>query len=185
METPASLLERLRQPGDADAWSRFVQLYTPLLYYWARRIGLQEADAADLVQEALALLFVKLPEFTYNPGRSFRGWLRTVLLNKWRESCRRYVMPTGDPHVLAELLAADDTVAFEEEEYRRHLVALALEALRPEFPLSTWSCFEQYVLQGQLAEAVAGRQGVRVGTVYAAKSRILARLRRELRGLLD
>ena len=46
METPASLLERLRRPADPEAWARFVALYTPLLYRWARRAGLQEADAA-------------------------------------------------------------------------------------------------------------------------------------------
>jgi hypothetical protein len=49
-ETPASLLERLRRRGEQAAWAHFVDLYTPLLYYWARRIGLQPHDAADLVQ---------------------------------------------------------------------------------------------------------------------------------------
>src|SRR5690349_13376275 len=54
METPVSLLERLREPAQEQAWARFVELYTPLLFHWARHIGLQEADAADLVQDVLA-----------------------------------------------------------------------------------------------------------------------------------
>jgi RNA polymerase sigma-70 factor (ECF subfamily) len=66
--TSATLLERLRQPADQEAWARFVRLYTPLPYYWARRVGLQEQDAADLVQEVFAVLFQKLPEFTYDRG---------------------------------------------------------------------------------------------------------------------
>src|SRR5437764_5198815 len=82
--TSISLLERLRQPGEAEAWQRFVDLYTPLLYYWACRLGLQEQDAADLVQEVFTLLVQKLPDFIYNRQKSFRSWLRTVLLNKWR-----------------------------------------------------------------------------------------------------
>jgi RNA polymerase sigma-70 factor (ECF subfamily) len=63
--TPVGLLERLLAPHSRDAWDRFVELYTPFLYYWARRIGLQESDAADLVQEVFAVLLQKLPEFSY------------------------------------------------------------------------------------------------------------------------
>jgi RNA polymerase sigma-70 factor (ECF subfamily) len=72
--TSVSLLERLRQPAAPEDWGRFVQLYTPLLYYWACRLGLQEQDAADLVQEVFTTLVQKLPEFAYEPDRSFRGW---------------------------------------------------------------------------------------------------------------
>lgn len=61
--TPASLLERLREPGDQEAWRRFVQLYTPLLFRAARRLGLPPEDASDLVQDVLALLVRKLPAF--------------------------------------------------------------------------------------------------------------------------
>ncbi len=61
--TPVSLLEQLRQPTAARAWPRFVELYAPLLYDWARRLGLQDADAADLVQDVFAILLRKLPEF--------------------------------------------------------------------------------------------------------------------------
>src|SRR5687768_5078078 len=78
-ETSASLLERLRRPADAEAWSRFVELYTPVLFAWARGVGLQDADAADLVQDVLAGLLRSLPTFQYDPGKSFRAWLRTVL----------------------------------------------------------------------------------------------------------
>src|SRR3954463_2471431 len=89
--TPAHLLDRLRRPADQEAWDRFVHLYTPLLFYWARRTGLQESDAADLVQDVFKILLRKLPEFTYDQQGSFRGWLRTILLNQWRSEARRRV----------------------------------------------------------------------------------------------
>src|SRR5437773_388003 len=99
--TNTSLLERLRLPVDQTAWSRFVDLYTPFIYTWARQTGLQESDAADLVQEVFALLVEKMPAFAYDPHRSFRAWLRTVTLNKWRDRRRRLsVRPhevTGQP----------------------------------------------------------------------------------------
>src|SRR5262245_3511899 len=77
--TSVSLLQRLRRGSDPRDWQRFVQLYTPLLFRWARRCGAQDADAADLVQDVLALLVHKLPSFSYDGKRSFRAWLRTVL----------------------------------------------------------------------------------------------------------
>ena len=86
--TSVSLLKRLHQPEDQLAWARFVDLYTPLLFHWARRTGLPEADAADLIQDVFGVLVRKLPEFAYDEQRSFRGWLRTVLLNQWRTRLR-------------------------------------------------------------------------------------------------
>ncbi len=185
-DTPASLLERLRGPADSTAWARFVELYTPLLYYWARRTGLQEADAADLVQEVLTLLFRKLPEFTYDRKHSFRNWLRTVTMNKWRESRRRRTPAALEGgSALADVPGPDDMAALEEAAYRRHLVQQALKALQGEFPATAWRAFQAYVMSGRPAEEVAAELGVQVGTVYSAKSRILSRLRRELEGLLD
>src|SRR5436190_2152048 len=87
-ETSASLLRRLRRP-DAAAWERFVDLYTPLIYFWALRMGLQAPDAADLVQDVFATLVEKMPTFEHYAGRSFRAWLRTVTQNRWRDHCRR------------------------------------------------------------------------------------------------
>src|SRR4051812_5915230 len=76
--TPVSILERLGQPENDRAWEQFVQIYTPLLYSWARHLGLQSHDAAELVQDVFLVLIQKLPEFQYDPAKSFRGWLRTV-----------------------------------------------------------------------------------------------------------
>lgn len=87
--TPVSLLDRVRQPGADEAWSQFVELYTPVFYAWTRRLGLSAADAADLVQDVFTLLVEKLPEFVYDRHKSFRGWLKTLLLNKWRDHRRR------------------------------------------------------------------------------------------------
>src|SRR5215472_17142942 len=125
--TPVSLLEQLRQPASQGAWEVFARLYTPLLLYWARRLGLQDPDAADLVQEVFTVLVQKLPEFAYDRHKSFRAWLRTILLNKWRDA-RRHPPPlsleagAGPPPAAPE---EPDVVA--EDEYRQRLVGRALE----------------------------------------------------------
>ncbi len=184
--TSESLLQRLRQPGDQQAWGRFVKLYTPLLYYWARRAGLQEHDAADLVQDVLALLLKKLPQFTYEPGHSFRAWLRTVTLNSWRDRRkRRATQPLGDAAGLDELAVPDNLSEFEETEYRRRLAAKALHLMQTDFQPATWKACWALVVEGRSPEAVAADLGMSVGAVYVAKFRVLTRLRQELAGLLD
>ena len=183
--TSSSLLERLRQPQAEEAWGRFVRLYTPLLFHWARRAGLPRQDAADLVQDVLALLVRKMPQFHYDRRKSFRSWLRTVALNKWREQRRRRRPAAGGDEALQEVAAPDEMNVFEEEEYRNVLVRQALHALRGEFPERTWEAFRRYAVDGEDAGAVAASLGLHVGSVYAATARIVARLRAELEGLLD
>lgn len=185
--TSISLLERLRQPGEAEAWARLVELYTPLLYSWACRMGLQEQDAADLVQEVFMVLVQKLPEFVYDRQRSFRGWLRTILANKLRDRQRRAIaFPCGhEEGVLANRAGPDDFEAIWDAEYRQNLVARALELMQAEFQPTTWKACWEAVVSGRPTADIAADLGITVDAVYAAKSRVLRRLRQRLEGLLD
>src|SRR4051794_41744279 len=123
--TPVSLLERLRRPEDAGAWSHFVRLYTPLMYAWARGAGSSETDAADLLQDVFLVVLRQMPTFEYRPGKSFRAWLRTVLLNRWRTLQRRRQPQSVQPEAL-EQVAGDAAELPAEEEEQRQLVARAL-----------------------------------------------------------
>jgi len=122
-KTPVSLLERLRQPAPQAAWDRFVALYTPLMLHWARRLGLAEAEAADLVQDVFVVLVQELPKFTYRAGERFRGWLWTVVVNKWRERRRRAAARPAEVGgaVLDDQVAPASIVPLEETEYRQYL----------------------------------------------------------------
>jgi RNA polymerase sigma-70 factor (ECF subfamily) len=183
--TSASLLERLHQPDDQDAWGRFVNLYTPLLYFWACRLGLQQSDASDLVQDVFTLLVEKLPEFAYDPQKSFRNWLRTVLRNKWHEWRRRKLPSAAGDVRLSGLASPDDTDLISDAEFQQHLTLRALQLMQSEFRPSTWkACWEQ-VVQGRPADAVAAELGMTVNAAYLAKGRVLRRLRQELDGSLE
>jgi RNA polymerase sigma-70 factor (ECF subfamily) len=183
--TPVSLLERLRRPGEQAAWDRFVELYTPLLYHWARQLEPQEADAADLVQDVFLVLLRELPAFTYQPQKRFRGWLRTVLVNKGRERRRRLALPAGGESDLADVAVPDETAALEEEEYRRYLVQRALQLMQADFQPATWRACWEYVVEGRPAREVAAELGLTVNAVHLARARVLRRLRQELEGLLE
>jgi RNA polymerase sigma-70 factor (ECF subfamily) len=185
--TPVSLLERLRKPDEQAAWERFVELFTPFLYHCARRLGLRSADATDLVQDVFAVLVQKLPEFTYDPQRSFRAWLRTVTLNKWREKHRRRAGPgarAGEARP-EELACPDGAAAFDEAEYRQHVTARALAIMQAQFQPTTWKACWEHIVAGRPAADVAAELGLSEGAVYVASHRVLRRLRQELDGLLD
>lgn len=184
METSITLLQRLREPGNDSAWARFASLYSPLLFYWARRIGLQDADAADLVQEVMALLVLKMSEFAYDRKQSFRGWLRMVTLNKWREWHRRRPLPMAtDNDKWLDEAVVDESHAFWDEEYHKHLIAHALQVMQAEFEPATWqACWATAVENRPVAE-VSRDLGLTTGAVYVAKSKVLKRLREELAGL--
>jgi len=179
--TPASLLERLRTPGQAEAWGRFVELYSPLLFQWARLAKLQEADAADLVQDVFTVLVKKLPEFDYDATKGFRRWLRTVALNKWRDGLRRRTPEPliGDP----EAPLGDEP--FWEIEHRQLVTRRLLEMMQAEFEPMAWKAFLGMVVDGRSAAEVGGELNMTAGAVRAAKFRVLSRLRSELDGLLD
>lgn len=183
--TSPTLLERLRHPDESGAWERFAALYTPLMYYWARRQGLQQDDAADLVQDVFAILLERLPAFEYDAGRSFRSWLRTVTLNKLRER-RRKSMPIPGPQEAFDALPDHrDDAEFWEGEYRQHLIHGALDLIKSEFQPATWEAFWEHAMRGRPAPEVAAQLGLTPGAVRAARVRVVTRLRQELNGLID
>lgn len=185
--TPVSLLERVKQRGDTDAWRRLIDLITPLLFAWAHRAGLRDHDAADLVQDVLAVLVEKLPEFEYDRARSFRGWLRVVTTNKFLETRRKRLPEAVTPDDVRLAQLADPTVLdpFWQEEYRQALVARALELMQAHFQPTTWKACWEHVVSGRSAQEVASELGMTPAAVYVAKGRVLRKLRSALEGLWD
>jgi RNA polymerase sigma-70 factor (ECF subfamily) len=190
--TRPSLLIRLRDRDDHPAWSQFVDVYRPLIHGFARRHGLQDADAADLAQEVLRAVAGAVPQLDYDPGRgSFRGWLFTVVRNKLRtflDARRRQVPGTGDTGV-EELLRQQPTPAdaqdLWEREYERRLFTWAAERVRATVREATWQAFWRTAVEGDRGQDVARDLGMTVAAVYLAKSRVMARLKEHVRQLQD
>jgi RNA polymerase sigma-70 factor (ECF subfamily) len=188
--TPVSLLEQLNAPAapsSESAWRRFVQLYSPLLFLWARRVGASEGEAPDLVQEVFLVLAREMPRFHHNHRQSFRGWLWTVLRNRWRDRLRQLAAQPSlaTPQMLETVAIEDNVQETAEKEYRAYLIARALGLMRAELPEREWGICQEYLVKGRAAVEVARELTVTVNQVYLAKSRILRRLRRLLEGLLD
>jgi RNA polymerase sigma-70 factor (ECF subfamily) len=139
------------------------------------------------VQEVFTVLVQRLPEFDYDRHQSFRKWLHTVTLNKWRDLCRRRSVRACEPGE-AGLNGVVDPATLEgldEAEYRRHLVSRALEVMQADFEPVTWKACWAFVVEDRSAAEVARDLGLTINAVYLAKRRVLRRLRAELEGLLD
>jgi RNA polymerase sigma-70 factor (ECF subfamily) len=192
--TRVTLLARIRDGRDTDAWHEFVQLYGPVVYRFARNRGLQDADAADLMQDVLRSVARNAHRMEYDPKRgTFRGWLYTVTRNKiynFLSAQRHRPRGSGDTDAHERL---DSTPAREEDgpdaewekEYQRGLTARAMDKVKGEFQPATWQAFWETAVEGKPAAEVGGGLKMTAGAVYVAKSRVLARLRDEVRKLMD
>lgn len=187
VDTSPSLLEQLRRTDDHQAWSRFVWLYTPLLQRWLARQGAGADDVADLVQDVFVVLVRRLPEFSYDRRLSFRAWLHSVALSRWRDRQRlRVARPVDDAApVMADLAINGEADSLDAADYNAYLTGRALRLIQTDFPGPTWQAFWGVVVDGRPAAEVAADLGLTVNAVYLARSRVLRRLREELAGLLD
>jgi len=191
--TQATLLVRVRDRNDHEAWGRFVDIYTPVVYGYARRQGLQDADAADLTQDVMRSVAGAITKFRYDRRRgTFRGWLFTVARNKLRNfltAAGRRERASGDSNVLQMLGKIPDQDANNssvwDDEYDRRLFSWAADRVQEEFTASTWDAFWRNGVEGQPAAVVADGLGLSVGAVYVAKCRVVARLRKEIEVIED
>ena len=182
--TRQSLLLRLRNHQDHEAWAKFVELYAPLIYDFARQRGLQDADAADLTQTCLSRIAATVGSLEYDPERgSFRGWLFTLVLNKLRDFLNRrqgWQQGSGDSRIqllLENQPAPEPDEAEWDREWHRNMFAWAAGEVRPRVLETTWQAFWKTTVEGKAGQEVAAELGVTVAAVYLAKSRVMAHLR--------
>src|SRR5262249_38149874 len=174
----------LRRGGSRADWERFVDLYSPLLEHWARRLSPPE-EAADLVQEVVILVMQKLPSFAGGGDRRFLAWLRAGMRNRWRDSGRRAAARpcAADSAAVETVGQANDIDELVETESRNLLVRRAMQIMQSDFEPTTWKACWESVAADRPAADVAAELGISVDVVYAASYRVIRRLRAELAGM--
>jgi len=185
-KTSPTLLGRLALvPTDQAAWSEFVDRYGPRIVKWCRSRGLQDADILDVSQAVLAKLAVRMRGFHYDPSRSFRGWLRTLVRNAVSDAlaARGRLVGIGSSktsELLASLEAREDLVRRLEEEFDHELLEAATRVVRLRVASKTWEAYYLTTFEERPANDVAATLGMRVGAVYQAKSSVLHMLEEEV-----
>lgn len=182
--TRVTLLDRLRDPQDRDAWNEFVALYGPLIFHFARRRLPQDDDAADVLQEVLTTV---MRGSYQRPGGRFQKWLVTVLLNRIRNfhaaRARRCELSGG---VLVEEYLEQEPSRSDEEEWdrerERHLFRAAADRVQARTNPAHWDVFVRTALQNQSGQEVASALALSLTNVYAIKSRVMKEIKDEIQG---
>jgi RNA polymerase sigma-70 factor (ECF subfamily) len=188
--TRASLLVQIRDGTNHAAWQEFVSLYAPLVYGYARKRGLQDADAADLMQDVLRSVSSAIGRLDYDRNQgTFRGWLFTITRNRLLNFlAARRIRPRGSGDTTANQLleatpAESEGAEVWELEYQRRLASLAMDHIKSEFQENTWQAFWLTAVEGLPAAEAARQVNMSPGAIYVAKSRVLARLKEEVDAL--
>jgi len=185
--TRATLLGRLRaDPNDQTSWAEFTEWYGGKIYAWCRAWGLQPADAQEVTQEVFLKLSQRLRDFTYDPTRSFRAWLKTVTHNTWQD----YVAKLRKPGLggggesaferLAALPAQDDLARRLDEACDEEILREAAARVQLRVEPRTWQAFELLAKEGRSGAETGALLGMKVATVFVARSKVQRMLREEV-----
>lgn len=176
--TSTSLLDRLAASSDQTIWREYVDRYRPRIVRYLGRLGLAGADAEDTAQQALMEFAEGLRAGRYDRERGrLRSWLFGIVSNHLRNVRRRVA---GQPLSLESLdraLEGESPDPLWEDEWRRSLLRQALRQVRAEVHPETWRAFEAFGLGEQSAATVAEELGMKRMNVFAAKRRVLERVR--------
>lgn len=187
-KTDIALLDRLRDADAAHAWELFYDRYADAIFRYARKLGLNDADARDVVQETMIVLMRLLPDFVYDPSRRFRNLILTIAhrsaLRVLQHAAR--TSPVAEPWILdvagLQLFEEDPGGELSKEDlslWRQSLVESTLQEFLRHATINrqSYEVFQCHVVQHQPVLEVAQKFGISVNSVYQTKLRVLKRLK--------
>lgn len=184
-ETNISLLGRLGEfPANESAWKDFVHIYGRHIYNWAKKCGLQNDDAEEVTQLTLVRLAKAMRTFSYDPKLRFRAWLKTVSLRIWQDFLRgkqrSKLALVGEKYFLFHSEYESAFSQSIESAYETDILRKSMENVRLRVLPQTWDAFRMTAIEELPASEVASTLGVKLTTIYKAKSNILKLIQHEV-----
>jgi RNA polymerase sigma factor (sigma-70 family) len=191
LPTRASLLSRLRDADDAASWRMFFETYWRLIYNVARKSGLSDEDAQDVVQDTVICVARRMPEFRYDPAKgSFKQWLLLITRRRIHDRLRRLYrsvrvtgpsaeLAGGSSEMMSAIPAPDAAVdAAWEQEWRQNVFESAVDRVCQRVGPKSFQVFDYCVLRNMRPSRVAKMLGLNAAQVYLAKHRVSAAVKR-------
>ncbi len=184
-DTRPSLLLQIRDPENHEAWEEFAQIYRPAIIRYANLRGLQHADAEDLAQSVLVSVSKAIKKWKPDSDRAkFRTWLIRITHHAVLNALTRAKPDLGSGNTkVMELLDSIPQNESESEllvEIRREAFRYAAKQIRSEFQPETWTAFWESAVRGRSVAEIASHLSKNSGSVYAARSRVMHRLREKI-----
>jgi RNA polymerase sigma-70 factor (ECF subfamily) len=188
LRTRQSLLTRLKDWDDHASWREFFNTYWKLIYSFARRAGLGDADAQDMVQEVLVGVARRMPEFRYDPSKGrFKTWLLTIvrrrLADHWRRTLpdRQRLVPLGEDGATRPEEVDDGLEPVWQEEWNQHLLQSAMARVQKKASARHFLIFDLLVVRQTPAGRVAKLLDVSLPQVWIVRHRLGKLLKEEYR----
>jgi RNA polymerase sigma-70 factor (ECF subfamily) len=193
--TRRSLVDRLENWDDRKHWQEFFDTYWKLIYSAARKSGLSDAEAQEVVQETVITVAKKVGKLRYDPAiGSFKGWL--LQITRWRiadqfrkrDPAEARRARSRDDRATATIErvpdpGAADLDALWEKEWQENLFTAAIARVKKKVDPKQFQIFDCYVRKEWPAQKVAAELRVSVGQVYLARHRVAALLKKEIKAL--
>lgn len=193
--TRRSLVDRLANWDDRRRWQEFFDTYWKLIYSAARKSGLTDSEAQEVVQETVITVAKKIEKLKYDPAiGSFKGWL--LQITRWRIADQFRKRQPGGTKSLRSIddrltgtierlpdSQGDDIAALWEKEWQQTLFDAAIVRVKRKVEAKQFQIFDCYVRKEWPAQKVAEQLRVSVGQVYLARHRVSALLKKEIKAL--
>ena len=195
LATRRSLVDRLANWDDQRRWQDFFDTYWKLIYSAARKSGLTDSEAQEVVQETVITVAKKIDKLHYDPALgSFKSWL--LQITRWRiadQFRKRDSMQTQREHSeedrktatierLPDLNVVDLDVLWERE-WQENLFDAAIARVKKKVDPKQFQIFDCYVRKEWPAQKVAAQLRVSVGQVYLTRHRVSALIKKEVKTL--
>ena len=191
LETRSSLINRLKATINGESWEVFFDTYGDLIFNVARRAGLPEADAQDIVQETIVKVHTSLDRFQYDRNRgSFKGWLHSVTRSRLAEHFKKQQkrLPLNQPfndttdEPTAEI---SDPKGLEleriwDEEWQKNLIHSSLTRTKRIVSPKQFQIFKCYCIDEWTVTEICKALNVNSAQVYMAKQRVGKLFKQEL-----
>jgi RNA polymerase sigma-70 factor (ECF subfamily) len=183
-KTRKTLIDRARDPNNAEAWDEFAGYYEGFIRMLLTKLQVPPDDHKDLSQDVLLELWEGLPKMEHGRnGAKFRTWMGTVIRNTvYTHGSKNASRKRRDANAAAPDIVPPDLDDVIEREWRDHIIELVIERLQASFSGKAMNVF-MMTLDDRSTDDIAAELELTKDSVYVLRNRVRSRFLKEAKML--